>query len=256
MKLNVIVAPDFGLERGIDWILLTALMRRRGVELDLHIPATLAEHDSALGSGAADVVFANPVDAIDLVRRDGYLPFARPTRQHDEMVIVCAADAKAQTICDLRPGCRIGLTADRCVEVVGLRLLEPANLDSTNTQRIHVDTSAAAADLILFGSADIGFFATESHAALPLPTRRQLRLLMKSAIGDLAHLLLCHPRQADQLTEISQAFVGLSDVDAETASAMRVLGLELGFSALSCAETEDMLDLVDALRERPAADAA
>lgn len=136
MKLQVIVAPDFGQERGIDWILLSALLRRRGIEMDVRVPATLAEYDSAIALGSADLVLANPVDAIELVRRGGYLPVARPTLKQDEMYVACAAESRARTIRDLRPGCRIALTADRCVEIVGLRLLEPANLDNSNSTRI------------------------------------------------------------------------------------------------------------------------
>ncbi|MCW5663856.1 MAG: PhnD/SsuA/transferrin family substrate-binding protein [Piscinibacter sp.] len=256
MKLQVIVAPDFGQERGIDWILLSALLRRRGIEMDVRVPATLAEYDSAIALGSADLVLANPVDAIELVRRGGYLPVARPTLKQDEMYVACAAESRARTIRDLRPGCRIALTADRCVEIVGLRLLEPANLDNSNSTRIRVDTPALAAELVLSGGAEVAFFAAESHGALPLPTRRQLRLLVKSEIGDLTHLLLGHARQSEHLAEIRQAFVGPSDLDAQTASAMRVLGLELGFSALSYGETEDMLDLVEALREGPVGSAS
>jgi phosphonate transport system substrate-binding protein len=142
------------------------------------------------------------------------------------------------------------LTADRCVEIVGLRLLEPADLNSSNTQLIRVDSPAAAAALVLSGSADVAFLATESHAALTLSTRRQLLALVKSDIGELAHLLLCHPRQADRLAEISNAFLSLSDVDTETASAMRVLGLELGFTPLTPGQADDMLDLVETLRDQ------
>jgi len=220
--------------------------------MDVHLPGTLALYDSAISEGVADVVFASPVDAITLVRREGYLPVVRPTLKRDEIFIACAADSRAHSIRDIQPECRIALTADRCVELVGYRLLEPANIDSSNAREVRVDTPERAVSLVLSGEADVAFLAAESHSALPLQTRRQLRLLVKSEIGDLTHLVLCHPRQAEKLEEIRSALVGPKTVNAEVASAMRTLGLALGFAALSDAETEDMLDLVEALREGPA----
>lgn len=247
MNLRIVVSPDFGRERGIDWILLSSLMRQRQFNAELVTPATVEQFDKMISDGEAEVVFANPVDALALVRGKGFVPFAKPTRIHDEILISCAASASIRTIMDLRVESRLALKADRCVEMVGMRLLEPACLDSLNTHFIYCETTEGAADLVITGSAEVAFFATDSYSALSLATRRSLRPLVKSDIGDLSHLLLCHPRLAGHVSVMQDAFVGLAAVDAEAASAMRVLGLELGFSSVTADAAEDMLDLVDAL---------
>ncbi|MBK7532319.1 PhnD/SsuA/transferrin family substrate-binding protein [Piscinibacter sp.] len=247
MKLKIVISPDFGRERGIDWDLLAALMRRRNTDVELLAPANLREYENAISTGGIDVVLANPIDAIALVRCDGFIPFARPTRLHDEMLISSAATSPIRTIIDLRPGCRIALTTDRFVEVIGMRLLEPAGLDNSSVQHIYCETSVAASDLVVSGSAEIAFFAAESYSALPLSTRRRLNPLVKSEIGDLSHLLLCHPQRALDLADIRDKFVELAAVDMEAASAIRTLGLEIGFTPLTRDAAEDMLDLAQAL---------
>ena len=158
MKLTIVVSPDFGIERGIDWVLLGALLRKRQVDVNVLTPTTLAEYDVLLAGDTCDVVFANPVDALTLARDRGFIPFARPTRVLDEMLISCASTSSVRTIMDLRPRCRVALVADRCVEMVGMRLLEPANLPSSGPELLFCDSSAAVANLVVDGAADIGFF--------------------------------------------------------------------------------------------------
>jgi len=59
--------------------------------------------------------------------------------------------------------------------------------------------------------------------------------------------LLCHPQRALDLADIRDKFVELAAVDMEAASAIRTLGLEIGFTPLTRDAAEDMLDLAQAL---------
>lgn len=54
--------------------------------------------------------------------------FARPLGQSDEMVIAAAAGSPLQRVEDLRPGLCIALTDSRDIRLIGLRLLEAADL--------------------------------------------------------------------------------------------------------------------------------
>ncbi|MEO8012572.1 MAG: PhnD/SsuA/transferrin family substrate-binding protein, partial [Polaromonas sp.] len=127
MTLNFLIAPDFSPERFAGWHMLNTLLQRRsGIRLHLMTPSSPPEQSSLLAGGDVDLVYANPFDAVDMIRHQGYVPFARPAGKFDEMVIATAAESALQRLEDIRPGSRITLTDNKDVKLIGLRLLEPA----------------------------------------------------------------------------------------------------------------------------------
>ncbi len=129
MSLNVLIAPDFAPDRFAGWHMLNTLLQKRtGQAIHLLTPASAAEQAQLIADGKADVVYANPFDASVMVREQGFRAFARPVGKSDEMVIATGAGSPANVVEDLKPGCRIALTDNRDVKLIGLRLLEPADL--------------------------------------------------------------------------------------------------------------------------------
>lgn len=246
MTMNFLIAPDFAPERFGGWhILNTTVQRRAGIQLHLLTPADAAEQAQLLAQGQADVVYANPFDAADLVRQQGYVPFARPTQQFDEMVIATGAQSAVQRIEDLRPGCRIALTDNKDVKLIGLRLLEPADLTESLITWVAADNFQSAARKAIKGEADAVFFLAGAYASLTRMTRSQLRVLVESAIHDISHVLLLHPRAQAQLAALSQAFLSIQP--GTDADLLEALGLPKGFEAMSQEDVEFMIDLMDTL---------
>ncbi len=77
-------------------------------------------------------------------------------------------------------------------------------------------------------------------------TRTQLRVLVESAISDISHVLLAHPRMAADLPAIEKALLGLGQAPGD-ADMLDALGLPGGFEPLSQEEAEFMIDLMDTL---------
>lgn len=247
MTVNFLIAPDFAPERFGGWHMLnTALQRRSGVGLHLLTPAGAAEQAQLIAQGKADLVYANPFDATDMIRQQGYVPFARPVARYDEMVIAAGVQSPAARVEDLSKGLRVALTDNKDVKLIGLRLLEPADITEADIQWVPVDSYQAAARLAIKGEVDAAFFLAEAHASLSRMTRSQLKVLVESAIHDISHVVIAHPRIQDQVPAISAALFAIGG-DAAGRDILDALGLPGGFEPMSQEDAEFMIDLMDTL---------
>jgi len=247
VTFTFLVAPDFAPERFAGWHMLnTALQKRAGIQLHLLTPASAAEQAALLADGQVDLVYANPFDAAHMVRQLGYRPLARPAQRYDEMVIACATDAPIQSVEDLKPGCRIALTDNRDIKLIGLRLLEPADIGEADAQWTVVDSYQAAARLLIKKEADVVFFLADAFASLSRITRSQVRPLVESAIHTLSHVVLAHPRLDSALPAVRKALLELH-TDSAGQAVLEALGMPAGFEALLQEDAEFMIDLMDTL---------
>ncbi|WP_369939701.1 PhnD/SsuA/transferrin family substrate-binding protein [Xanthomonas medicagonis] len=249
MSLDFLVAPDFAPEHFGGWYLLSTLLQRRaGLGLHLLMPADAAEQKQLLDGGEVDLVYASPFDASTLIRERGYLPLARPRGRADEVVIATAAEAPAHCVEDLPYGCRIALTDNHDVRLIALRLLEPADLDPERIAWRPARSYTAVARLLLEGEADAGLFLADAYHRLSRLTRERLRPLVESALCDIGHALLAHPRIAAHLPALRDALLALGDAaHREDQAVLDALGLEHGFEAMHMEDAQFMIDLIDTL---------
>ena len=69
---------------------------------------------------------------------------------------------------------------------------------------------------------------------------------MESAISDISHVVLAHPRMADNLPALEKALLSLGQ-EAGDADVLEALGLPNGFEPMTQEEAEFMIDLMDTL---------
>jgi phosphonate transport system substrate-binding protein len=241
------VSPDFPTKRMSGWFIFNTWLQKA---LDLHIHlelyANFADQRGAIAADKVDLIYANPFDAAMLVREKGFVPVARPAGKSDECIVIVASGSPVQTIEDLRSGCRVASTDDPDVNLVGMIMLEPADLDGGNTQRIKADSYPLVAKALMRGEADVGFFLEEAYEELSKLVRKELRPLVHSQVDDISHVLLVGPRLAQRYDDVRRVILGMA---GETRSA-DVLA-ELGFAAwepMSKEDTEFMIDLMDTLK--------
>ncbi|CAM3303119.1 phosphate/phosphite/phosphonate ABC transporter substrate-binding protein [Polaromonas hydrogenivorans] len=247
MTLNFLIAPDFSPERFAGWHMLNTLLQRRsGIHLHLLTPASPAEQAALLAEGKVDLVYANPFDAADMIRNQGYVPFARPAERFDEMVIATGSESSLQKLEDIQPGSRIALTDNKDVKLIGLRLLEPADLNESLIEWVPVESFQAVARLTIKGGVQAGFFLAEAYASLTRMTRSQLRVLVESRISDISHVVLAHPRMAGDLPRLSEALLGIGREPADS-DVLEALGIPKGFEPMTQEDAEFMIDLMDTL---------
>ena len=247
MSLNVLIAPDFAPDRFAGWHMLNTLLQKRtGQAIHLLTPASAAEQAQLIAGGKADVVYANPFDASVMVREQGFRAFARPVGKSDEMVIATGAGSPANVVEDLKPGCRIALTDNRDVKLIGLRLLEPADLTEADIQWQMVDNYQAAARLAMKGEVDASFFLAEAYHSLSRLTKSQLKTLIESRLADITHVLLAREGVAEHVPALRDALTGMAG-SPDGQVVLDELGIPKGFEPMSDEDVEFMLDLMETL---------
>jgi phosphonate transport system substrate-binding protein len=241
------VSPDFPTKRMSGWFIFNTWLQR---SLDLHIHLELYQdfdgQRRAIAAGQVDIIHANPYDASMLVREKGFVPVVRPTGKSDECIVAVAAGATTKAVEDLQPGCRVASTDDPDVNLVGMIMLEPADLDRNNTQLVRVDSYPLVAKALMRGDADAGFFLAEAFDELSNLVRSQLRPVVHSQVNDISHVLLVGPRLAHRRDDMRQLLLGMSSV----AKGRDILA-DLGFGAwenMDKEDTEFMIDLMDTLK--------
>ena len=247
MTAQLTVSPDFPPNRIAGWYIFNTWLQK-ALDLPIHLelyPSFEAQRE-AIRQDKVDMIYANPYDAAMLIREKGFVAVARPMGKGDEAVVAVAADAPYSQVDDLKPGLRLAVTNDPAVNLLGMMMLEPAELDASNLEVQRVESYPVAVKLLLRGEADLAFILKEALEKLTDATRRQLKVLVESQIGDLYHTFLVGPRLAEKREAIRSALVNMA-AEPKGKDVLENLGFE-GWEAVTPEEAEFMLNLIEALK--------
>lgn len=247
--LNFVIAPDFPPENFVGWHMFNTLLQRK-VEGDVHL-LTPHDHDeqiALIAQGKVDMIYANPFDATELVRNKGYLPVVKPINQFDEMVIATHLGTPFKHSDELPKKCRILVTENRDVRLIGLRLLESAGLEEDDIEWVEALTFQAAARRLIAGEAEAAFFLASAYHKFTDGTKKKLRPLMESRLNELSHVVLLRPDFLFQLKNIKRAFIDMKNDDGAK-NILEDLGILEGFEDLTVEEMEFMIDLMETLQD-------
>ncbi len=247
MTMNVLIAPDFAPEHFAGWHMLnTHLQKKTGLKLHLMTPGSPKEQNELIAAGKVDLIYANPFDSAAMVRESGFRAVARPKGKSNEMVIATGADSPVDAVEGLKPGSRIALTDNKDVKLIGLRLLEPADLAESDLQFVPVENYQAAARQAIKGEVDASFFLAEAFHSLSRLSKSQMKVLIESNLADISHVLLVSPKAAEHAEGIVNALVGMTGA-ADGQTILDELGLSKGFEAIEEEDMEFMIDLMETL---------
>ncbi|TQV62048.1 MAG: phosphate/phosphite/phosphonate ABC transporter substrate-binding protein [Halothiobacillaceae bacterium] len=241
------VSPDFTPDHISGWYVFnTWLQRNLGLHIHLEMYDSFEAQRQAIQADRVDMIYANPYDASMLVREKGFRAVARPLGIADECVIVVPAESTVQHVEDLQPGARVASTDDPDIRLVGMIMLEAADLHKGNIESVPVDGYVLVAKALLQGRADVGFFLKDAWDGLSNAVRKQLRPLVTSQISDIQHAFLVGPHLAGSVEDIQGLLVRMGEIE-KGAGVLESLGFQ-GWEALDHEETEFMIDLMDTLK--------
>ncbi|HQY08786.1 MAG: phosphate/phosphite/phosphonate ABC transporter substrate-binding protein [Burkholderiales bacterium] len=247
MTLQLTVSPDFSPDHIAGWYVFnTWLQRKLGVRIHLELYDDFDSQRQAIAANKVDLIYANPYDAAMLVREKGFVAIAAPASKPDEAVIAVPADSAVQKVEDFRPGVRVAMTRDPDVNLIGMIMLEPADLKRDSVQASQVNSYVLVAKHLLLGKADAGFFLKEAFDDLSGPIRKQLRPLVTSQISVVRHVLLAGPGCSELHTPLTELLLGMQDNAADGGRVLSALGLQ-AWERQDQEDTEFMIDLMDTL---------
>ena len=248
MTYQFTVSPDFGPSHIAGWqIFNTFLQRKLSEAIHFELYDSFDSQHKAIAENKVDLIYANPYDAAMLVRDKGFVAIAKPQDKADEAMVVVNADSPIQSVEDLQPGSKVATTDDPDVHMMGMIMLEPADLETSNIELKQCDSYVLIAKELLRGTSDVGFFLEESFKDMSAIVREQLRSLVTSQIYIIQHSLLLGPALADRKEEISQIILSMSD-DEKGKGVLESLGIK-GWDHLEQEDVEFMIDLMSTLVE-------
>lgn len=246
MKLNLTVSPDFSPDHISGWFIFNTWLQRqldRPVHLELYDSFEAQRKD--IQDGKYDLVYANPFDASMLVRELGFKAVVRPISKSDETVIATHVDTQYNCVEDLQPNSRLVATSDPDVTRIGMIMLEPADLDGSNTALSTVDTYVIVAKRLINNEADAGFFLKDAYDDLSELIRKQMKVLVASEISDVHHALLVSPELEALIPQFQEFLVSMQN-DPKGQGVLQSMDLE-GWEIMTEEQTEFMIDLIDTL---------
>lgn len=246
MSYMFTVSPDFAPDHLSGWYIFNTWMQRQlGADIHLELYDDFCAQRVATYSNKIDLIYANPFDAAMLVREKGFLPLVKPTGLLDEALIAVSENSAAQKLEDLTSNIKIAMTEDPNVNMIGMMLLESANLNNSNVEKNVYDSYVLVAKSLLRGTDEAGIFLAGAYDDLSNMVKKQLRVLLRSEIEEIHHSLMVGPKLADRRDEIKSLLIGMN----QSEKGQGVLD-SLGFKAweeVDDEEMEFMIDLMDTL---------
>ncbi|BBL74762.1 phosphate/phosphite/phosphonate ABC transporter substrate-binding protein [Methylomagnum ishizawai] len=247
MVYNFTVSPDFGPEHLAGWYVFnTWLQRALETAIHLEIYPDFDSQRQAIADGKVDLIYANPYDASMLVREKGFVPLVRPKGKVDEAIIATGAhNDDIATVEDLEPGARIATTSDPDVHMMGMIMLEPADLNADNVALVVSDNYVLVAKRLVRGECQAGIFLAEAFHDLSSMVKSQLKVLVRGEIQVVHHGLLLGPRLACYRDVLLAALLGMAS-DEKGRGVLKSLGFA-EWEVVDQEAMEFMIDLMDTL---------
>ena len=246
MSYQFTVSPDFTPDHLSGWYIFNTWLQKQ-TDLAIHLEMFNDFHSqrAAIQADTVDLIYANPFDAAMLVREKAFLPLVKAEGAADEALIVVSADSPYTDVADLKPGARVAYTEDPDVRLMGMIMLEPGDLDSTNIVPVTADNYVLVAKHLLKNQADVGIFLAEAYDDLSNMIKSQLKVLVRSQISVIHHALMIGPKLQDKREVIQQLLVDMSN-DEKGSGVLKSLGFS-HWQKVDDEEMEFMIDLMDTL---------
>ncbi|MCP5150752.1 MAG: phosphate/phosphite/phosphonate ABC transporter substrate-binding protein [Ectothiorhodospiraceae bacterium] len=246
MSQILTVSPDFNTKYLAGWFILNNwLQHALETSIRLEVFDDFERQRDAIRDGKVDLIYANPYDAAWLVRERGYRAVAKPRSKCDETVVATSAQGPVERVEDLSPGITVATTDDPDVHMMGMIMLEPADLGAANVTLKRCENYVLVAKELMRGHAAAGFFLADTYNELSPMIRSKLRVLVESQINVIHHLFLVSPAMGEQAVAVHDALTGLAQSD-KGRSVLDDIGIP-GWDDVSEEDVEFMIDLMDTL---------
>lgn len=246
MSYQFTVSPDFSPVHLAGWYIFnTWLQKQSGLAIHLEMYNDFREQREVIDKGKVDLIYANPFDASMLVREKGFKPLVKALGQANEVIIAVNSDSLVDKVGGLKPELKVAVTDVPDVHMIGMMMLEPADLDMSNVELVQSATNVLVAKNLLINKADAGIFLAEAYDDLSAMIRRQLRVLVRSQVSVIHHSLMVGSKLLDQREMIQSILLDMHNDDR----GQRVLK-SLGFEKMEQVDDEEMefmIDLMDTL---------
>ena len=220
MKHTMLVCPHDTAKNPGRWYFLTQYAAMQGYPLHLEISFDFAEFHEQLID--ADIVYANPQDAAQLVNDRGFVPIARPIGIYDEVIFIANHKIADPSLMSL-DGQALATVTSMLVTGIGLSVLaregvQPSEIKST-------DTWLMVLDLVRTGQVDYGFMYKDTYEGLSEDNRKSVNAFYVSAEQQAFHSICIDSATVTHKEQWQQALLSMH-MNADGKMALEELGIE------------------------------
>ena len=245
-KFNLSVSPDFSPEKLASWHIFNTWLQKK-LDIDCHLALfdSFEKQREAIAADQIDLIYANPADAAALVREKQFVAVAHPDDLADEAVLAVSANSAVKRVDDLKPGITVASSGDPDVLMMGMIMLEPADITPADVKQTTCATYVLIAKALMGGTADVGIFPARGYDSLSGIVRGSLHPLVRSQISVVKHMLLAGPKFAAHVAQLQKALVEMAN-DPKEAAILKDLGFG-HWEVTPLEEVEFMIDLMHTL---------
>ena len=249
MPYTITISPDFKPDLISGWYIFnTWLQKNIGENIHLEMVNDFLELDQLIDQDKIDLIYANPFDMTKLIRDKSFIPIAKPVGKVDESVIIIKADSHIDKVESLQSGVKVSVTDAPDVNMVGVIMLESADIYPNDIERIECSNYITVAKNVINGTSQIGFILAEAYDELSSLVKKQIKPLIRSKIHLLHHTFLISPSMAEKQDSILQALISMDDND-NGQQLLKSLEFEK-WEQVDNEEAEFMIDLMDTLQPK------
>ena len=243
---NLSVSPDFSPDKLASWhIFNTWLQKKLDISCHLALYDSFEKQREAIAADQIDLIYANPADAAMLVREKQFIAIAHPANLADEAVVAVSASSAVKRVEDLKPGITVASSGDPDVLMMGMIMLEPADITPADVKQTTCATYVLIAKALMSGTADVGIFPARGYDGLSAIVRGSLHPLVRSQISVVKHMLLAGPKFAEHAAALQKALAEMAN-DPKEAAILKDLGVD-HWEITPQEDVEFMIDLLHTL---------
>lgn len=204
-----------------------------------------SELSKAIDDDSIDLIYANPCDIAKLVREKSFSPIARPQGTHDETVIISSVKKTIENVDELTSGLKIAMTDVPDVNRIGMIMLEPADITSSNSETLICSNYITVVKKVIQGEADVGFVLADAFDEFSNLIKKQVRPLISSKIHVLHHALLAGPNFSEKQSDLLDALLFMNN-DKKGLDILNSLEIDK-WTPMELDDAEFLIDLIDTL---------
>lgn len=188
--MTLAVCPHDTVRNSEGWYRLVQYLSLR-LEQDLHFALSLDFADFHSLFAEADLVYANPSDAIKLIDSHGFVPLARPTDTYDEALLVAGAEVSGPSIAAMA-GAQLATVESLLPTRLALRFLGQQGI--TPSGLLGRDSWLSVVRAVWGGEAPYGILYRDAYDELSPQGKAMVQVVATTSEGCAFHVLCGSPR--------------------------------------------------------------
>jgi ABC-type phosphate/phosphonate transport system substrate-binding protein len=218
--IKLMVCPHDTVRNPEGWYRLIQYMTAR-FNLKIHFEICLDFADFHAGMDQADVVYANPSDAVKLIDRSGFKPLARPADTFDEALVVVGPDGPLPSL-EAINGATVASVENLLPTRIALKMLRSRGLIPASIA--HRDSWLSVVRSVWNGEAPFGILYRDAYNDLSPQGREMIRVLESTDERAAFHMFVARPEIQADLAALLPAFTDMGS-DPEGAAVLGDLGI-------------------------------